>query len=233
MADSSNLNNVELNGLKVKLDSLPNDWLITIVNPKTGESAENMTIARFIELFTSKLPVATSNSDGLLSKTTFKDMMKLISGNDIPKNANDLTVTSYFLNTISNLSDKNDYVNYPDGYGVFITFATSYFIAQFSINFNNQFKFRIRSDGSNGWLAWKNVTATNISTLSSEANVLTNTIVEEVPVSADTPMTLQEDGQPAPAIQTVERYEYSIPKMAEAILALQKELDELKGGVGE
>lgn len=232
MADI-NSSDQALNGLKVKTDSLPDNWYVTLVNPQNGEPGENMSIARFIELFTSKQPGATNDSNGLLSKDTFKGMMKLISGNDIPKNANDLTMTSYFLNTISSLSNKNDYTNYPDGYGVFITFATSYYIAQLSFNFNNQLKFRIRQDGSNNWLAWKNVTTSSINTLSSEANALTDTIVEEVPVSADTPMTLQEDGQPVPTTQTVERYEYSVPKMAEAILALQKEIAELKGGAGK
>lgn len=31
-------------------------------------------------------------------------------------------------------------------------------------------------------------------------------------------------------LQTIERYEYSIPKMAEMILSLRKEIDELKEG---
>lgn len=232
MADI-NSSDQALNELKIKTDALPNDWYVTLVNPQNGEPAENMKIARLIEELTVKMPTATNGSNGLLSKDTFKGMMKLISGNDIPKNANDLTVTSYFLNMIANLSNKNDYINYPDGYGVFITFATSYYIAQLSFNFNNQLKFRIRQDGSNNWLAWKNVTTSSINTLSSEANALTDTIIEEVPVSANTPMTLQEDGQPVPMTQTVERYEYSVPKMAEAILALQKEIAELKGGAGK
>lgn len=40
-----------LNGLDLKTDSLPSDWLITLVNPKEGIPAQNMTIARFTELF--------------------------------------------------------------------------------------------------------------------------------------------------------------------------------------
>lgn len=40
-----------LNGLELKTDSLPSDWLITLVNPKEGIPAQNMTIARFTELF--------------------------------------------------------------------------------------------------------------------------------------------------------------------------------------
>ena len=75
---------------------------------------------------------------------------------------------------------------------------------------------------------WKKIAFVDTAKYASEPNVLTETVVEEVPVSANTPMTLQEDGQPAPAMQTVEHYEYSIQKMAEAILELQKQVAELK-----
>ena len=44
-----------LNGLDLKTDSLPNDWMVTIVNPKSGEPAENMTVARFSELLAGKM----------------------------------------------------------------------------------------------------------------------------------------------------------------------------------
>ncbi|WP_287624438.1 MULTISPECIES: hypothetical protein [Parabacteroides] len=44
-----------LNGLGLKTDSLPNDWMVTIVNPKSGEPAENMTVARFSELLAGKM----------------------------------------------------------------------------------------------------------------------------------------------------------------------------------
>lgn len=44
-----------LNGLGLKTDSLPNDWMITLVNPKDGGPAQNMTVARFIELLTSTM----------------------------------------------------------------------------------------------------------------------------------------------------------------------------------
>lgn len=59
-------------------------------------------------------------------------------------------------------------------------------------------------------------------------NDLTETIIEEVPVSADIPMTLQENGLPTPTMQTVEHYEYNIQKMGEAILELQKQVANLK-----
>lgn len=46
---------VSLNGLKVKTDSLPDNWYVTLVNPINGEPGENMTVARFVELFGSLL----------------------------------------------------------------------------------------------------------------------------------------------------------------------------------
>ena len=56
-----------LNGLGLKTDSLPNDWMITLVNPKNGEPAQNMTVARFIELLTDKMPVVTQNNKGVMA----------------------------------------------------------------------------------------------------------------------------------------------------------------------
>lgn len=56
---------VSLNELKVKTDSLPNDWLISLINPKNGEAAEIMTVARFAELFLSNNKIWTANNDGV------------------------------------------------------------------------------------------------------------------------------------------------------------------------
>ena len=58
---------VSLNGLKVKTDSLPNGWYVSLINPKDGEPAEIMTVAKFVELFTSKQPEVTESSKGLMS----------------------------------------------------------------------------------------------------------------------------------------------------------------------
>ena len=49
---------VSLNELKTKTDSLPNDWLVSLINPKGGEPAEIMTVAKFIELLFEKVPKA-------------------------------------------------------------------------------------------------------------------------------------------------------------------------------
>ena len=67
MADI-NSSDQALNGLKVKTDSLPDNWYVTLVNPINGEPGENMTVARFVELLTSKIPNATKDANGLMSK---------------------------------------------------------------------------------------------------------------------------------------------------------------------
>jgi len=62
MADISS--DQALNGLKIKTNSLPNDWYVTLVNPKNGEPGENMTIGRFTELFLNNNKIWTENNDG-------------------------------------------------------------------------------------------------------------------------------------------------------------------------
>lgn len=76
---------IELNKLGLKSDSLPNDWLVTLVNPKTGESAENMTIARFIELLTDKMPVVTKNNKGVMPYGAFDTVQGPINPSKIIK----------------------------------------------------------------------------------------------------------------------------------------------------
>ena len=66
------MSDVSLNGLKVKTDSLPNDWYVSLINPKSGEPAEIMTVAKFVELFTAKQPEATESSKGLMSSQNLK-----------------------------------------------------------------------------------------------------------------------------------------------------------------
>ena len=59
-------NEIELNGL-ADMDSLPNDWKISLIDPEPSKAAQNITVARFCESLTSKIPVATSESNGLLN----------------------------------------------------------------------------------------------------------------------------------------------------------------------
>lgn len=58
---------VSLNGLKVKTDSLPNDWYVSLINPKSGEPAEIMTVSKLVEMFTEKQPEVTESSKGVMS----------------------------------------------------------------------------------------------------------------------------------------------------------------------
>ncbi len=69
------MTDVSLNGLKVKTDSLPNDWYVSLINPKSGEPAEIMTVAKFVELFTPKQPEATITNKGVLSAEGYKNIM--------------------------------------------------------------------------------------------------------------------------------------------------------------
>lgn len=65
-------NEIDLNELENKTDSLPNDWKVMLIDPTTGLPARNMTVARFIELFTPKQPEVTESSNGLMSSKSLK-----------------------------------------------------------------------------------------------------------------------------------------------------------------
>lgn len=225
MADI-NSSDQALNGLKIKTDALPNDWYVTLVNPKTGETAENMTVARFIELLpfllksggelTGKVRVGNNfEIKGDLSPLQFNNSKEGGSISRIGWSIIDSGELLYSLGLYTymsggKISDERVFIGWGDNY------------------WNPDNCFSVNKYGV--WYKGKSLLT---SASSAKANALTETVIEEVPVSANTPMTLEETGQPVPTTQTVERYEYSVPKMAEAILALQKEIAELKGGAGK
>ena len=68
-------NEIDLNDLTIKTDSLPDNWKMMIIDPTTGLPARNMTVARFVELFTQKLPEVTSNNKGLLTAYNYENMI--------------------------------------------------------------------------------------------------------------------------------------------------------------
>lgn len=74
-----------LNGLGLKTDSLPDDWLVTIVNPKSGEPAENMTVARFVELLSDKIPVVSTANKGVMRKGSVGEISTAIDPSKIIK----------------------------------------------------------------------------------------------------------------------------------------------------
>ena len=225
MADISS--DQALNGLKIKTDALPNDWYVTLVNPKSGEPGENMTIARFIELLpfllrsggelTGKVKVGNNfEIKGSLSPLQFNNnkeggSVSRIGWSIIDSGESLYSLGLYTYSSGGKISDERFFI----GWG-----GNNYWNPDncFSVNKNG---------------VWFKGQSLLTSARSANSNALTETVVEEVPVSANTPMTLQEDGQPVPTMRTVERYEYSIQKMAEMILSLRKELDELKGGAGK
>lgn len=232
MADI-NSSDQALNGLKIKTDSLPNDWLVSLINPKNGQPAENMTIARFIEL----LPFL-STSGGTI-KSTLKFVFAGNGGVMIKDGINLMHIgiqpNSYFAYISYGVKYKEGsleivstyYQNEPSIYFM-------YLFANDGIYFAATDRTRIPvGDIVQNFTFKKIAGVSTLNTFSLTPNALTEKVVEEVPVSANTPMTLQEDGLRAPTMRTVERYEYSIPKMAEAILELQKELEELKRGAGK
>lgn len=211
-----------LNGLDLKTDSLPSDWLITLVNPKDGEPAQNMTVARFIELFITNNKIWTANNDGPKSGL-YADASSVLEINNVEdktkgrlqffqkKEDGVLNPTIGWCSLI-----RMQHSGYSNGYWQELAFPFT----------SNEIFYRRNVLGE--YSGWEKIAFVDTAKYASEPNVLTETVVEEVPVSANTPMTLQEDGQPAPAMQTVEHYEYSIQKMAEAILGLQKQVAELK-----
>lgn len=69
-------NEIELNGL-ADINSLPDDWKISLINPGTLQPAQNITVARFIELLTEKMPVTTDSSNGLFSSKNFQQLSSL------------------------------------------------------------------------------------------------------------------------------------------------------------
>lgn len=227
MADISS--DQALNGLKIKTDALPNDWYVTLVNPKSGEPGENMTIARFIEL----LPFLLKSGGELTGNVRVSPTLEIkgkLSPLQFNNNINNSAGGSYsaiqwsdfdrssllFSAGLFTNSDGEKFkdVRYCIGWGI--------------SPWNLSDCLAISKDG-----VWFKGQSLLTSASSAKANALTETVIKEVPVSANTPMTLEETGKPVPTTQTVERYEYSIPKMAEAILALQKEIAELKGGAGK
>lgn len=226
MADI-NSSDQALNELKIKTDALPNDWYVTLVNPKNGEPGENMTIARFVELFLKNNKIWTANNDGSGSGLDADTSSVLEINNVEDKTKGRLQFFQKQRDSVLNPTVgwcsliRMQHPGYSNGYWQELAFPFT----------SNEIFYRRNLLGE--YTNWKKIAFVDTAKYASEPNVLTETIVEEVPVSADTPMTLEETGQPAPAMQTVEHYEYSIRKMAEAILALQKEIAELKGGAGK
>lgn len=213
MADI-NSSDQALNGLKIKSDTLPGDWMVTLVNPKNGEPGENMTIARFIELFISNNKIWTESNDGAI--VVNRNVISEEELDDVNKNSGVYTV-SIPGNTkiLINFNSKTQYS------------ATG---LQFLATWNNFLSYRTIVDNDR-FSDWKEIPVVSKSLYSESPNSLTETEIVELPAEIVTAKMLQNED--ALESQVVKRHKYSMSKMAEAILALQKEIAELKGGAGK
>lgn len=174
---------VSLNGLKVKTDSLPNDWYVSLINPKSEEPAEIMTVAKFIELFLTNNKVWTANNDGPDSKLD-ADLLDGKDGYSYVSNLGritDLNKISY--NSVYNYS--NGAVNAPNTYGVVLSLANwskfeegkqDQWLNQLAFGTNNTIYFRQKIN-TEDWTQWRTV-GLNTSAYSLNANALTDTISE-------------------------------------------------------
>lgn len=261
-------NEIELNGL-ADINSLPDDWKISLINPGTLQPAQNITVARFIELLTEKMPVTTDSSNGLFSSKNFQQLSSLKYEVETPYDSNYIllmrtanyhysqgcaliwagNLSSSLIGPVCAVLKKESipvltsldgnigltrgyyYRVYNDMLELYVKSLNDVSISVTPLGNDVMFTYPMTVSNDPGGLI--ELTVQSSKSISAASNALTETIVEEVPVSADTPMTLEETGQLVPTTQTVERYEYSVPKMAEAILALQKEIAELKGGAGK
>lgn len=218
----------ELNKLNVKSDSLPNNWLVTLVNPVTGAVAENMTVARFIELLPFLLKAGGMLDSALKIKGATSGATMLEDDADL------LHIGNQYSSGFAYISYGLKYK--PGSYDIISTFGSSdmfYFMYLFANDgiyhaSTARTKIPVGTIVQNFTLR-KIAAASSLNAFSLVSNDLTETITDQVPVSNSAPMTLAETGEPTTAYQEVERYEYSVPKMAEAILKLQEELDTLKG----
>lgn len=57
------MNEIDLNDLAIKTDSLPDAWKMLLIDPETGLPAQNMTVARFIEFLIDKMPKTVKYND--------------------------------------------------------------------------------------------------------------------------------------------------------------------------
>ena len=161
---------IELNALGVKSDSIPDGWLITLVDPTSGAVAKNMTVAKFVELFTQKQPEATISKKGLKSHN---DIM--ISNGSIesinPNNVDSNTIK--FVTFSGSLSPTG-----RDVYGLLFTLVAENSRFRHQLFFNNGMEiFRRYYTAQTGtWTSWGQYSITASLSYSLEKNALTDTI---------------------------------------------------------
>lgn len=173
---------VSLNGLKVKTDSLPNDWYVSLINPKSEEPAEIMTVAKFVELLTPKQPEATDTTKGLMSAYDQANLFKYRGMLSDDFTFNDAIEPGMYQVT-SNVAGlpENAY-----RYGYLIVFKTGNNPTQIYIpDTSNSNYIYVRQ----WWLStlpnlkWKVITTSSISAINNLYSKTANCLTETVPIS--------------------------------------------------
>lgn len=176
---------VSLNGLKVKTDSLPNDWYVSLINPKSSEPAEIMTVAKLVELFTSKQPVATEEKKGLMGALEMSKLFKYRRSLSDDFTFNDaLEPGTYHVASKVPGLPPNAYA-----YGTLIVFLAHSNPTQIYIsdtNHNNYIYIRQWWLGGIADLKWKAISYMDINAInnlySDTNNALTDTVSEDNPI---------------------------------------------------
>lgn len=185
------MNEIDLNDLAIKTDSLPDSWKMLLINPTTGLPAPNMTVARFLELFTNKIPEATKNSKGLMSsydKDNLFTSRETLSNNFTFKDA----IKPGMYKAISRVPDMPTGA-YP--YGALIVFntgnPTQIYIPD-PINGSGKIFVRQQWGNSIDDAPWRVITLSNIATVenlySDTNNILTYTINCSPVLESNVPM---------------------------------------------
>lgn len=228
---------VSLNGLKVKTDSLPNDWYVSLINPKDGEPAEIMTVAKLVELFTGKQPEATDTSNGLMSVDAYKSLLKY-KGVWTKDNVDSLTTNGTWINTGGNNISETMV------WGILCVFNAGSYIAQMSVR-GSEVRVRFSANNGNTWndpiilnnsVAYT-ATANSLTEVISASPVLesrqvrgdlsANTSISNL--SSDLSGQEESDGStPVKTEPSGEQYVWSIDKIGKAVLELQEENKRLK-----
>ena len=177
-------NEIELNGL-ADTNNLPDDWKISLINPATLQPAQNIVVAHFIELLTSKMPTATKNSKGLLSaydKENLFTQRETLSENFSFKDA----VKPGMYKVLSRISDMPA-AAYP--YGVLIVFNTGA-PTQIYIpdpqNSGNKIFIRQQWTDSINDAPWKIITLSDSATFNNLFSDTKNTLTETIALNNST-----------------------------------------------
>lgn len=218
-------NEIDLNDLTIKTDSLPDDWKMMLIDPAAGVPAKNMTVARFIELLIDKSKIWTQNNDDAIF-------------------ANRPSILESELDTFASLKSGAIQVRLAGSQALMLNFNLKYGSTsgmQFYGTYTGDvLRYRTCID-NNRYSSWKNIMIAD----SASANALTNTIIsspvlESRQVRGNLPANTSisnysdqsaqsvQDGSIPVKSEPQEQYVWSIDKIGRAVLELQEENKRLK-----